>query len=83
MNYPSKEFIPVDKRKWDDIRAVDNVERESLSRKTSKRLTVFLRHGERQREIDGVVHWSSLLLVLRRDFERECARTFSDSRRLG
>ena len=29
MNYPSKEFIPVDKRNWDDIRAVDNVERES------------------------------------------------------
>ena len=76
MNYPSEEFIPIDKRKWNDIPAVDNVKRESLARNISKRFTVFVRH----REVDEPVHWSSLLLVLRRDFEREGARTFSDSR---
>ena len=48
-----------------------------------KKVTVFVRHRERHREIDGAVHWSSLLMVLRRDFEREGARTFSDSPWLG
>ena len=35
------------------------------------------------RDIDGAVRWSSLCSKLRRDFEKEGARTFSDSQWLG
>ena len=95
MNYSSEEFIPIDKRNdipacdnvdkyvlgWKicDIPVFDNVKRTSVAEKVSQKVTVFVRHRERHREIDGAVHWSSLSLVLRRDFEREG----SDSQRLG
>ena len=84
MNYPSKEFIQIDKRKWNDISACDAVERNSLDWKISKRLTVLVRHQDiDNRDIDGAIHWSSLYPRLRRDFEREGGRTFSDSQWLG
>ena len=31
MNYPSKQFIQIDKRKWNDIPACDNFEKYSLA----------------------------------------------------
>ena len=71
VNCSPEEFIPVDKRKWNDIPAVDNVKRESLVWKITKKLTTFVRHRQRNREVDGAVYWCSLLSTLRRDFERE------------
>ena len=51
-----------------------------LHGKISTRLTAPMRHRDiDNREIDGAVHWSSLSPKLRRDFEREGVRTFSDS----
>ena len=61
MNCTSKEFIPTDRRKWIDILAVDNVKRESVPQKISKKLTTFVRHRQRNREVDGAVSWYSLL----------------------
>ena len=46
-------------------------------------MTLFVRHREFHREVDGAIHWISLFPMLRRDFEREGARTFSDSLLLG
>ena len=66
--YPSKEF----KRKWNRRKTFSCL--ENLEKKT-----YLVRHRERHRDIDGAVYWSSLLLVPWRDFEREGARTFSDS----
>ena len=40
MSGPSKEFIPIDQRKWNDIPAIDNVKGESLAQKISKKVTV-------------------------------------------
>ena len=59
MNYRSEEFIQINRRKWNDILACDNVERCSLAWKISKRLTAFVRHRELDhREVDGAVHWN-------------------------
>ena len=41
MNPPSKVFIQIDQRKWNDILAVNSVKRESLAWKISKKVTVF------------------------------------------
>ena len=84
MNYPSKEFILIDNRKWNDTPACDNVDKYVLGWKISKGLTALVRHQDtNNREIDGAVHWSSLFPKLRRDFKRDGARTFSDSQWLG
>ena len=83
MTQSSKESIPIDKRKWNDIPAFDHVERQPIAWKISKMLTVFVRHRELHREIDGAVHWSSSFPKLRRDFELEGGRIFSDSQWLG
>ena len=61
VNYPSAEFIQLDKRKWNVIMMSTRILRET----------------------DGAVHWGSLFPKLRRDFEREGARTFSATRWLG
>ena len=79
MNYLSKEFILIDRRKWDDILACNNVEWYSLAWIISKRLTVLVRYRELDRVTIGAVHWSFLFRKLRRDFESGGARTFSDS----
>ena len=79
INYLSKEFIQIDKRKWNDIFACDIVERNSLGWKISKRLTAFVRHRDMDnREIDGAINCGSSYPKLRRDFESESARTFYD-----
>ena len=62
MNYLSEEFIQIDRRKWNDIVAGDDVARYPLAWKNSKRLTALVRHRELDhREIDGAVHWSSFV----------------------
>ena len=76
MSYCSEKLIQIDKGKCNDTLACVNVERNSLDWKISKRLTD-------NREIDGAIHWSSLCPKLRLNFEREGARTFSDSQWLG
>ena len=84
MNYPSKEFIQMDKRKWNDIPVCGIIERNPLEWKITKRITNLVRHRDiDHREIDGAVHWSSLCPKLRREFESEGARTSSDSQLLG
>ena len=79
MDPPSKIFMPIDQRKWSDIPAVNSVKEESPAWRVSKKVTIFSRHQELHREIDGAICWCSLLLVLRRDFEIEGAGVFSDS----
>ena len=60
--------------------AYDIVERKSLEWKILKMVSVFVRHRDlADRETDGAVHWRSLCSKLRREFESEGARTFSDS----
>ena len=49
MSYLSKEFIQIDKRKWNDIPACFYVDKYSLDWKISKRLTALVR----LREIDN------------------------------
>ena len=86
MNYPSEEFILIDKWKWNDIPAYGVVERNSLEWKISKMVTNWVRHCDlANREIDGAFHLSSLCSNLRRGFESESegTRTFSDSQWLG
>ena len=73
MDPPSKIFMPIDQRKWSDIPAVNSVKKQSLAWRVSKKVTIFSRHQELHREIDGAICWCSLLLVLRRDFEIEGA----------
>ena len=42
-------------------------------------MTIFSRHQELQRDIDGAIDWCSLLPILRRGFDIEGAGIFSDS----
>ena len=78
MNHLSTDFIQIDRRKWSYFLACDNVDKDSLAWKISKRLTALARH----RKIEAV-HRSALFPQLRRDFEREGARTVSYSQWLG
>ena len=58
MNYFSKEFIQIDKWKWNDFPTCDVVEKYSLTGNISKSLTALVRDRELDhQEIDGVVHW--------------------------
>ena len=79
VNPLSKIFMPIDQRKWNDTPAVNSVKEESLASRISKKVTIFSRHQELHREIDGAIHWCSLLPMLRREIEIEGAGVFSDS----
>ena len=76
---PSKTIIPIDQRKWNEIRAVNNVKRESLVWRVSKIVTKVSRHRCLHRENDGAIDWCSLLSMLRGKFENEDAGSFSNS----
>ena len=84
MKDSTKEFIHIDKRKWNDVLACVTVEKYSIAGKISNILTALVRHRDLDhREIDGAVYWSPFFPKLRRDCECEGARTFSESRWLG
>ena len=79
MDPPSKMNMPLDQRKWNDIPAVNSVKKVSLAWRVSKKVTIFSRHQELHREIDGAICWCSLQQMQRREIEIEGAGVFSDS----
>ena len=57
MNNHSEDFIPIDKRKWNDIPAYGDVKRKTLEWNISKMVTNLVRHGDlTDRETVGAVH---------------------------
>ena len=82
MNSHSEDFIPIDKRKWNDIPAYGDVKREDSGVwKISKLVTNLVRHRDlTDRETVGAVHWKSMCPKLWRAFQSDSAQTFSDSR---
>ena len=80
MNNHSVDFIPVGKRKWNDILAYGEVEGRPLEHRISKMVTRSVRHLDlKDRETDGAVYWKSKGPKLRQAFQKEGRRTFSDS----
>ena len=73
----------MDKRKWNDILACDNVDKYSVVWKIFTNTPVARHRDIDNRDIDGAVHWSSLFPNLRHEFERDGARFFSDSMAVG
>ena len=63
MDPLSKRFIPIDQRKWNDIPAVHSVKKVSLAWRVSKKVTIFSRHQELHREIDGAIHVGVLCYI--------------------
>ena len=57
-NNHSEDFIPIDKRKWNDITAYGEVRGRTLEYRISKLVASLLRHQDvADREIDGAVRW--------------------------
>ena len=71
MNNRSDDFITIDKRKWSDILAYEDVARKSLEWIISELDTNLVGHRFADREADGAVHWSSLCPKLRREFKKK------------
>ena len=77
----SKIFVPIDQRTWNDILAVDHVNKISLSYGVSKTMTGILRHHGCHREDGGAIDWNTLVTcVLSRPRER---LGLDDSRMVG
>ena len=61
----NEDFIQIDDRKWTDIIACKNFNRNALSAETSKFVVRLVRHyDQHERETDGAVHWSSFISKL-------------------
>ena len=79
MNNHSEDFIPLDKRKWNDILADGEVKRRPLEYRISTKVTSLVRHLDlKDRETDGAVHWASVGPKLRQEFQKS-GHTFSDA----
>ena len=64
-----KRSYPVGERKWNDIPAFDSFKGDSLSAEISKLVMRLVRRNDQdEREIDGAVHWNSMVPKLRRAF---------------
>ena len=78
--YCSKEVIPVEERKWNDVLAYKKFKGNTLQAEITK---LVMRSGRRydqdERETDGAVHWNSMGLKLRRAFQKAGGQKFSDS----
>ena len=61
-------FVPSDQRKWNDILAVDYINKGSLSFGVSKTMTRIIRHRGLHQETDGAMDWGILLPMLCRDY---------------
>ena len=80
MNNYFENFIQIDKRKWDDILACEDVARKTLAWKVSKLVVNSVRRRDlAERETDGAVLWNSMRPKPRRTFQSEGAQAFSDS----
>ena len=61
-NNHSEDFIPIDKRTWNDIPAYGDVKGKTLECRISKQVTRLVRHRDfANRENDGTVHWKSVV----------------------
>ena len=71
----SEDSIPIGERKWNDILACEKF-KGTLWNPVMK----LVRHlDQKDREIDGAVHWKSMGPKRREAFQKEGGRTFSDS----
>ena len=76
MSNHSKDFSPVDERKWSDISAFDDVRGNTLECRISKWVTKLVPHIDlKDRETDGAVHWKSMGRKLRHAFQKQGGST--------
>ena len=84
-NPVSMMFVPFDQRKWNEIPAVEYVNKRSLSRRISKTVTKILRHHGSHRDDDGleyiVNHAMSRLRILESQGMDESGMAGSSSKR--
>ena len=79
MNNHSEDFIPIDKRNWNDSLAYGEGKGRTLEYRISKKVTRLERHLDlADRESDGAVHRKSIGPKLRHAFSKG-GHIFSDS----
>ena len=59
-NLVSYMCVPPDHRKWNEVPAVDDVSKRSLSWRVSQIVTKILRHRGSHREDDGAIDWNNI-----------------------
>ena len=78
--YHSKEVIPVEEGKWNDVLAYKKFKGNTLQAEITKLvMRLARRYGQDERETDGAVHWNSMGPKLRRAFQKAGGQKFSDS----
>ena len=78
--YYSKEVLPIQERKWNDIPAYKYCKGNTFQAGISKLDMRLVRHYDQdERETDGAVHWNSMGSKLQTAFQKAGPQKFSDS----
>ena len=73
----SDDFIPNGEWKWNDIPACEKFEAHTWESSISKLLMELVHHrDQKDRELDGAVHWKSICPELRHACQEQEGRTF-------
>ena len=78
--YYSKEVIPVEERRWNDVPAYKYLKGNTPQADNTKLINRLVRrYDQDERETDGAVHWHSMGPKLRRAIHKAGGQQFSDS----